>query len=106
MDKKNNSDEEYSIDESNLLSIKDNELFKDEDYVPYSLIRVKKTESKNSEDWNIMEDSNITLIIKGDRFNNKEKKFLRSPEGFKFIINGYKMGWRSVNKFKQNLKLK
>lgn len=106
--KNSEKDDEYTVDESNNSSLlKDNELFKIEDYIPYNIIRVKRiSKTKGSEDWKILENNEEALTLSGTRFNNKEKTFLRSPEGFKYIVDGYKKGWRSINKFKQNLTTK
>jgi hypothetical protein len=101
--------EEYSIEESNpFANVKiDNDLFKEDDYLPQKLIQVKRINlSKGTEEWKIFEDKDIVLVLKGSRFTNKEKEFLRTPNGFKFIIDGFKNGWRSINKFKQNMELK
>lgn len=101
------SDEEYTVDESSPNLLKDHELFKDESYVPHKIIRVKRVNiTKGAEDWKIMEDNQAVLVLKGSRFTNKEKEFLRTPEGFRFIVDGYKDGWRSINKFKQNMEVK
>ena len=100
-------DDEYSVEDKNTSLLKDTELFKVEDYIPHKVIRVKRvTKAKGTEDWNILEDSDVSLVLTGSRFNNKEKDFLRTPEGFKYIVDGFKKGWRSINKFKQNLTTK
>jgi len=101
------SSEEYTVDELNPNLLKDHELFKDENYVPHKMIRVKRVNvTNNTEDWKIMEDNETALLLKGSRFTSKEKNFLRTPEGFRFIIEGFKNGWRSINKFKQNMEVK
>ena len=102
---KDKNEEEYSIGESSSTIIKDHELFRPENHIPHKVVRVKRVTSKGAEDWRIIEDGDTTLTLKGVRFNNKEKEFLRTPEGFRYVMDGYKKGWRSVSKFKQNLEL-
>jgi hypothetical protein len=99
-------EEEYTMDENNpLKSIKtDNELFKDEDYIPQKLIQIKRSNKKNIEEWKILEDSKVAMLIPATRLNNKQKEYFRSAEGFLYLIEGYKKGWRAVNKFKKGIK--
>jgi len=84
----------------------DNELFQEEDYVPQTLINVKRVTSKREtkEDWVIYQDKKIVLRLKGNRFSTKEKQFLRTVDGMKFIISEYKNGLKSINAFKNKLK--
>ena len=102
--------EEYSVEEINPFSntkMTDNDLFDDNAYVPQNMIRVKRVKpNKNTEEWRIFNNKEIILILEGSRFTKKEKEFLRTPEGFSFIINGFKSGWRSINKFKVNMVIK
>jgi hypothetical protein len=104
--KKPASTEDYSVDEKNpflnTLHL-DCELFKDEDDILSPTIRVKRFKTKAAEEWRIYNDKEVVLILKGTRFTNNEKTFLRTLDGFQFIINGYKQGWKSVSKFKQGL---
>jgi len=86
--------------------IYNNNLFKEEDNVPQKLISVKliTLPKKSGYDWQILENKKNILLLKGIRFNNEEKKFLMTVGGMKFLISGYKQGWNSVSRFKQELK--
>lgn len=101
--------EEYTMDEINPFNNNlraDGELFKDEDSIPNTVIQVKRTEkSKDGEVWKILENGKLVLSIGANRFSNKEKDFLRTAKGFRYLIDGYKEGWRTINKFKQNIKV-
>lgn len=105
--------EEYTMDESNPLGNAlraDVELFNEDEWeagkATNPVIRVKRTDkSRDGEIWNIFENNKLVLSLGAKRFTNKEKTFLRTAEGFNYIIKGYKDGWRSVNKFKQNIKV-
>ena len=81
-----------------------NELFDDEDNVVHKIIRVrrKKTSSKG-EYWEILENDKVVLELKGYRFSNKEKQFLRMPEGIKAIMKLYQEGNYSVSKIKKGI---
>lgn len=89
------------------LSKNDTELFKDEDYTPNTLISVKRIDlpKKGIEDWEINVDKEVVLVLKGNRFTNKEKEYLRSVDGMKFLVSSFKSGNRSVVKIKEHMKL-
>lgn len=86
----------------NLLK-KDNELFNEEDYIVNTVVHARRISLKKGEDWEILENNRVVLVMKGTRFTNSEKEFLRSVEGMKFLINEYKSGNKSVVKIKNNL---
>ena len=98
-------EEEYTMDENPFSPPKtDNELFKDEDYVPQQLIRVKRYNKKDGELWKIFVDGEVSVVIPATRLNNKEKDFFRTTQGFLYLIEGYKKGWRGVISFKKGLR--
>lgn len=101
----NNSDE-YTLDESSANNIfkTENELFKDEDNIKFKMISVKRRANRNGENWDLCEDGKSVLKIPGDKLTSKEREYLRTIDGVKYLIQGYKDGWRSFNKFKQGLK--
>ena len=82
----------------------DNELFNEDDYVPGDMVEVKRVSGTKSEDWNILINGKVHLVLKGSRFSSKQREFLRTPNGVLFIIKGAKMGWNSVSEFKRQLK--
>lgn len=83
-----------------------NDLFKEESYKANKVVNVKRIFSKKNqtEDWHILEDKKIILVLKGARFSNAEKSFFRTIEGMKFIIENYKQGINNIAKFKNKLK--
>jgi len=100
--------EEYVIEEDKFLrngSLRqETELFDDDAHVKHKVISVRRIEFGNAEDWEIKSDNKTVLVLKGVRFTTKEKLFLRTVDGIKFIIGGFKDGWSSVSEFKRNLK--
>lgn len=112
MIKHKDPDDECTLENKTTTSFQDtfiynhNEFFKDEEYVPQKLISAKliTLPKKSGYDWEILEDKKSVLVLKGIRFNNDEKKFLMSADGMKFLIDGYKKGWSSVSKFKEEIK--
>lgn len=92
--------------ETRLTLRTDNELFNEEESgVVHSVINVKRIRlPKNGEDWEILVDGEVALTMKGTRFTNPEKEFLRTVEGMKFLISEYKKGKKSVVKIKEELK--
>lgn len=93
-------DEKHGI--SSFLLKQDNEFYNEEDNIPGKLIRVKKM-SKPEEGWKILVDGKEYLLIKSSRFSKQEKEFLRTEQGFQFIIDGVKQGWNSISEFKRKL---
>jgi hypothetical protein len=83
----------------------DSDLFDDNSDVSQAVIRVRRVKlPKSGEDWEILEDDKIVLTIKGARFTASERGFLRTVDGIKFLMEGYKVGIKSVAKFKAALK--
>ncbi len=102
--------EEYFLDESKpklfLGSLRqETELFKEDDYIPQDLITVKRISlPKRGENWQILKNKQVVMLIKGIRFTAKEREFFRSLEGMRFLISGYKEGWTSISEFKRQVK--
>jgi hypothetical protein len=90
---------------SNILKNADNELFHDEDNIPSIVLRAKRVKlPKKGENWQILENNKIVLLLKGTRFSKKEKTFLYSIEGMKFLVEQYKLGNKNVVKIKKAMK--
>ena len=89
------------------LAKSDDDLFHDESYIPYTLIRAKRVKSnKNGEYWQILEDGKEVLKAMANRFSKKEREFLYTPEGMSFLVSSFKEGNKSVIKIKKLLKKK
>lgn len=83
------------------------DLYHEEDNVVEKIINVRRfVLPNNGERWKILENTKIMFVIEGDKLSKKEKIFLRSVEGFNFIIQLYKIGINSFNHFKTELKKK
>ena len=89
------------------LSRFEGDLYREEDDVTLPVIRVKRISTSNKvEKWKIFEDNKAVFIIEGAKLNSKEKEFLRTPEGFNFLITQYKQGIKSFNSLKIAIKKK
>lgn len=66
------------------------ELFKDEDNKVEKIIRVKRSVVKGIEKWTLLEDKNIILSFGVDDVSASQVDFLRTVEGFNFLIAQYK----------------
>lgn len=108
-DKYSTDNNQFFYDENNskngIFLKQDSELFNDEDYIPGKSIRIKRIKNNSSEDWQVLIDDVKQLLIKGNRFTAKERKFLRTSAGMLFMIDGIKNGWLSVSDFKRNIKV-
>jgi hypothetical protein len=81
------------------------ELFDDEKCVVHSLVSVRRTKSsKNGENWKVLEDGRVSLIIRGKQLNKHDREFLRGVEGVRFVISEYKAGNKSALKLKKKIK--
>jgi len=110
MKDKYSTNNEYSIDEGSSRMLNGSlrqktDLFDDDSYVPNKLIRARAVPLPgNSVDWEIIENNNIVMTLKGVRFSKKEREYLKTYDGMMFIIEGYKKGWKSIAEFKRQLK--
>jgi SMC interacting uncharacterized protein involved in chromosome segregation len=69
------------------------------------VIRVKRISiPNNGERWKIFEDNKVMFVLEGSKLNNKEKEYLRTVNGFNFLINQHKQGIKSLNVLKNELK--
>jgi len=106
-------DDDYGIGNSEVrnfgfhLTKAENEFFKEDLYKPGSIIRIKrKFSKKNGEEWQILQDGELSLTLKESRFTISEKNFLHTAAGMQFLINCFKSGMYSVSKIKDALKEK
>lgn len=81
------------------------DLYHDEDNVAEKVIRVKRTSMPNNgEKWKIMQDNKVIFIIEGSKISKKEKEYLQTIDGFNFILKQAKIGIKSLNSFRIELK--
>jgi hypothetical protein len=98
-------DQEYSLDElynNNISSKSDIELFKEEDNVVHTLINVKYYKTKD--EWRVFENKKEVLIIPASVLNKKQREFLKTINGIRFLIDRWKGGIKSLNGLKRELK--
>jgi len=88
----------------NPLAKHEDDLYHEDDDIILPVIRVKRTASASREKWRILDNTKETLVIEGSKITKKEKEFLRSPEGFSFLISRYKSGITTIGKMKIELK--
>src|SRR6266481_2954927 len=78
------------------LSKFDYDLYHEEDDIAEKIIRVKRVSLPNKcERWKIFEDNHVVFTIEGTKLSKKEKEFLRTPDGFNFLISQYKVKIKS-----------
>ena len=100
--------DEYVIEEDKFQKPnslrKDNELFNDDDNIVHQVVSVSRVEIRGEETWEISVDKKIVLTLPGIKFTNKERSFFRTVDGIKYIISGFKNGWRTISQFKKGIK--
>ena len=83
------------------------DLYHEEYDVVEKIIRVKRVSLPNKgEKWKIMEDSKVVFVVEGAKLSSKERDFLRTPDGFNFLIAQGKAGVKSFNALKKEIKKK
>jgi hypothetical protein len=102
---------EYNLEDSgqNLKSLTtskfEHDLYYDEKNIEHKIIRVKRFSlPNNGEKWKIIENNKVLMTIEGVKLTTKEKEYLRTVEGFNFLIKEYKLGIKSFNALKQTFK--
>lgn len=99
------SEEELDLISNNTQI--DNELYDDESYIVHPLLTVRRVAlPQQGEDWEVLEDDKVVLVIKGVKLTKKQKAFLRTAEGLMTLINEYKIGNRSMYKIQKQLNSK
>ncbi len=81
------------------------DLFHDEDNVVEKVVRVKRISLPNkNEKWKVLIDNKVTFVIEGTKISKPEKEFLCTIDGFNFILNRAKVGIKSLNNFRAELR--
>ena len=87
------------------LSKFEHDLYHEEDDVAEKVIRVKRFSLPNKgEKWKVFEDTKVVFVLEGSKISKKERDFLRTVEGFNFLISQFKTGVKSVNYLKKEIK--
>lgn len=101
------TEEFKDINQKYNLSKFEFDLYHEEYDVAEKVIRVKRVSMPNKgEKWKIFEDTKVMFTLEGAKLTNKEKEFLRTPDGFNFLIAQYKQGIKSFNALKTEIKKK
>jgi hypothetical protein len=87
-----------------ILSKSDDDLFDEEKHIAEKSYRVKRISYGKNEKWRIYENNKVMLTIDGTKISKKEREYLRTTNGFSFIIKQVKSGIKSVNKIRTSLK--
>ena len=106
----NKSSEVATIDDFKESGFKhqnkiDHDLFKEEDDVSEKVIRVKRVSMPNkAEKWKIMIDNKLFFTIESSKISKKEREYLKTVDGFNFILSQAKIGIKNLNSFRCELK--
>lgn len=81
------------------------DLYHDEDNISETVIRVKRVSMPNkNEKWKIMHDNKLVFTIESTKISKKEREYLQTVDGFNFILAQAKIGIKSLNSFRKELK--
>jgi hypothetical protein len=82
----------------------DDKLFDEEDNVVHKLINIKRVSlPQGGEDWEVLEDGKVVLVVKGIRLTKKQKSVLRTADGLNMLIAEYKAGNKAITYIKKKL---
>lgn len=79
-------------------------LYKDEDNVVLPVIRIRRITGEKREKWRCYQGDREVLTVEAAKLTVREKEFLRTPEGFTFLLGQCKAGIATVSRFRQALK--
>lgn len=69
------------------LSKADDELYDESKHTIEPIIRIKRTgKADKNEKWKIFKNDEMVMVIDGTKITNKERKYLRSVDGVKFLL--------------------
>jgi hypothetical protein len=81
------------------------DLYHEEDDKSEKVVRVKRVSMPNKgEKWKIMVDNKVVFTIESTKISKKEREFLSTVEGFNFTLAQAKVGIKSLNSFRTDLK--
>jgi hypothetical protein len=81
------------------------DLYHEEDDKSEKVVRVKRVSMPNKgEKWKIMVDNKVVFTIESTKISKKEREFLSTVEGFNFTLAQAKIGIKSLNSFRTDLK--
>jgi SMC interacting uncharacterized protein involved in chromosome segregation len=99
------SGEDFKDSNRYNLSKFEYDLFHEEDNISLPIIRVKRIPLPNKgEKWKVMHNNTVTFIIESPKISKKEREYLQTIEGFNFILAQAKVGIKSLNSFRTELK--
>lgn len=112
--KNNSSDGTVAVDDVKEQGSKFNlskfeyDLYHEELDIAEKVIRVKRIALPKGEKWKIFEilgkENKLIFTVEGIKLSNKEKEYLRSVEGFNFLVAQSKLGISSFNALRKELK--
>lgn len=81
------------------------DLYHEEDDKSEKVVRVKRVAMPNNGiRWKIMVDSKVVFTIESTKISKKEREFLSTVDGFNFTLAQAKIGIKSLNSFRHDLK--
>jgi len=91
----------------NILNKHEYDLFNEEENHVERVVRIKRIKlPNNGENWKIIENNKVMFVVQGSKLSKKEKEYLRTADGFNFLIHQYKEDIKSFNKLRIELKKK
>ncbi len=90
-----------------ISSKNDLELYDNLKAVPAPVFRVKRMISASKgERWRFLKNEELIFVLDGGKLSKKECLFLRTIEGFNFLIVQFKVGFKSFSELRARIKQK
>lgn len=88
-----------------IMNKHDYDLYDEDSNVAHKIYRVKYVPSKtNPHKWRFYEDSKLIYTLEATSIRKKDFEFLRTKEGFEFLLNQAKLGSKHLEDLKNNIK--
>ena len=91
-------------DSKHIMGRFEYELFKEEDNKVEKVVRVKRITVGKVDKWKFFEDTKCLFTMEATKFTTEERDYLRTPEGFMFLMDIAKKRSFDIMKIKEQLK--
>lgn len=96
---------EKDYNEKSIINHAANEFYNEELATKHPVITIKRMGSVDrNEKWKILQDNKPVLIFASTKLSKKQREFLRTADGFNFLIAAFKSGIKSFSKLKAELR--
>jgi hypothetical protein len=86
-----------------ILNKYEHDLYDEEKNLVEKVVRIKRVKNKG-EKWHVSINNKLVFTLEASKISKKEREYLRTADGFNFLIAQFKTEVKSVNRLKIELK--